>query len=79
MRLSGRIRPGGPVRVLVEFRGADGNWRRVRLVVARAKGTNFSAVVPMRRPGLYRLTARTAGSGPQVAAAPLLIRVLRSR
>jgi hypothetical protein len=67
------------VRVLVEFKGADGNWRRVRLVGARVIGTNFSAAVPMRRPGLYRLTARTAGPGPLVAAAPLLIRVLRSR
>jgi hypothetical protein len=79
LRLSGRVRPGGPVRVLVEFKGADGNWRRVRLVGARVIGTNFSAAVPMRRPGLYRLTARTAGPGPLVAAAPLLIRVLRSR
>jgi hypothetical protein len=41
------------------------------------RGTSFSAAIRMRRPGLYRLTARTAGPAPRAAAAPLLIRVLR--
>jgi hypothetical protein len=77
LRLSGRVRPAGPVRVLVEIKGRDGRWRRVRLVGARVRETNFSAAMRMRRPGLYRLTARTAGSAPRAADAPLLIRVLR--
>jgi hypothetical protein len=77
LRLSGRVRPAGPVRVLVEFKGADGRWRRVRVVGARVRGTNFSALVRMRRPGLYRLTPRTAGPGQRLEGAPLLIRVLR--
>src|SRR4051812_13238909 len=77
LRLSGRVRPGGPVRVLVEFKGRDGRWRRVRLAGARVRGTSFTAALRMRRPGLYRLTARTAGPAPRAAAAPLLIRVLR--
>src|SRR4051812_11365968 len=77
LRLSGRVRPGGPVRVLVEFKGRDGRWRRVRVVGARVRGTSFGAAMRMRRPGLYRLTARTAGPAPRAAAAPLLIRVLR--
>jgi N-acetylmuramoyl-L-alanine amidase len=79
MRLSGAVRPGGPVSVLVEIKGADGTWHRVRLVRAQVRGTNFSAAMRLRRPGLYRLTARTAGTAPGAAAAPLLIRVLRSR
>jgi hypothetical protein len=79
LRLSGRVRPADPVRVLVEFRGGDGRWRRVRLVSARVKGTNFSAALRMRRPGLYRLTPRTAGPGSRTTGAPLLVRVLRGR
>jgi len=77
LRLSGQVRPGGPVRVLVEIEGRDGRWRRVRLTGARVRGTSFSAAMRMRRPGLYRLTARTAGPEPHAVAAPLLIRVVR--
>jgi hypothetical protein len=79
LRLSGRVRPADPVRVLVEFKGGDGRWRRVRVLRARVRGTNFSAALRLRRPGLYRLTARTAGPGAHVRDAPLLIRVVRSR
>jgi hypothetical protein len=79
MRLSGRVRPADPVRVLVEWRGGDGRWRRVRVLRAAVRGTNFSAAVRLRRPGLYRLTARTAGPGAHVTDAPVLVRVLRSR
>ena len=79
MRLSGRVRPAAPVRVLVEFKGGDGQWRRVRVLRGRLRGTNFSAALALRRPGLYRLTARTAGPGAHVTDAPLLVRVVRSR
>src|SRR4051812_26259254 len=79
MRLSGRVRPAAPVRVLVEFKGGDGRWRRVRVLRGRLRGTNFSAALALRRPGLYRLTARTAGPGSHVTDAPLLVRVVRSR
>src|SRR3954468_1264 len=79
LALSGRVRPAAPVRVLVEFKGGDGRWRRVRVLRARAGGTNFNAALRLRRPGLYRLTARTAGPGTHVRDAPLLVRVVRSR
>jgi hypothetical protein len=79
LRLSGRVQPAAPVRVLVEFKGGDGRWRRVRMLGTRGRGTNFSAALRLRRPGLYRLTARTAGPGEHVRDAPLLVRVLRSR
>jgi len=79
LRLSGRVLPADPVRVLVEFKGGDGTWRRVRVLTGRVRGTNFSAAIRMRRPGLYRLTARTAGPGAHVRDAPLLIRVVRGR
>ena len=77
LRLSGRVRPALPVRVLVEFRGGDGRWRRVRLVHARVTGTNFAATIRMRRRGLYRLTPRTAGPRERTTGAPLLVRVVR--
>jgi len=77
LRLSGRVRPAAPVRVLVEFRGGDGRWRRVRLVRAPVKGTNFGAVLRMRRPGLYRLTPRSAGPRDRATGPPLLVRVVR--
>jgi hypothetical protein len=79
LRLSGRVQPADPVRVVVEFKGSDGRWRRVRSVRARVRGSRFSAAMRMRRPGLYRLTARTAGRGARIQDAPLLIRVVRGR
>ena len=79
VRLSGRVRPAGPVRVLVEIKGRDGGWRRVRSLPGVLRGTNFNATARLRRPGLYRLTARTAGPGAHVKDAPLLIRVVRGR
>jgi hypothetical protein len=79
LALSGVVRPARPVRVLVEFKGGDGRWRRVRVLRARARATSFRAALRLRRPGLYRLTARTAGPGTHVKDAPLLVRVVRSR
>jgi hypothetical protein len=79
MRLSGRVQPSAPVRVLVEIKGGDGRWRRVRVLRPRVRGTSFSVAARLRRPGLYRLTARTAGPGAHVKDAPLLVRVVRSR
>src|SRR4051794_484130 len=79
LALSGVVRPARPVRLLVEFKGGDGRWRRVRVLRARARGTSFSAALRLRRPGLYRLTARTAGPGTHVKDDPLLVRVVRSR
>jgi hypothetical protein len=76
LRLGGRVRPGGPMRVLVEFQGRDGRWRRVREVRARVRTTSWSVALPMRRPGLYRLTARTPGPN-RVQAGPVVVRVVR--
>jgi hypothetical protein len=75
MRLSGRVRPATPMRVFVEIKGRDGRWRRVRLVRARVRLTSWSTAVRLRKPGLYRLTARTSAAQP-AKAAPVLVRVL---
>jgi hypothetical protein len=78
VRLGGRVRPGQPMRVLIEFRGGDGRWRRVRLITAHVESTYWRTAIPLRRPGLYRLTARTAvPPAAPVQAGPVLIRVVR--
>jgi N-acetylmuramoyl-L-alanine amidase len=74
--LSGRVRPAQSMRVLVEIKGADGRYRRVRLVRARVRRTSWRAAVRMRKPGLYRITARSLGRRAG-ASDPLLVRVLR--
>ncbi len=77
LRLSGRVRPAEPMRVVVEIKGADGRWKRVRLVRARVRRTSWRTGIRMGKPGLYRITARTAGPGRRGVADPLLVRVLR--
>jgi hypothetical protein len=78
VRLGGRVRPGQPMRVLIEFQGGDDRWRRVRVIRARQSGTSWSTAIPLRRPGLYRLTARTAAApAERVQAGAVLIRVVR--
>jgi hypothetical protein len=51
----------------------------VRLVRARVRGANFATTIRMRRPGLYRLTPRTAGPSDRATGAPLLVRAVRRR
>jgi hypothetical protein len=65
--LSGRVRPATKVAVLLEREGSDGRFRRVRFVSARVNKTSWRAAIRLRRPGLYRLTARSGGTtGRQV-------------
>jgi hypothetical protein len=62
LALSGRVRPSIKVTVLLERQGSDGVFRRVRVVSARVTKTSWSSAVRLRRPGLYRLTARSGGA-----------------
>jgi N-acetylmuramoyl-L-alanine amidase len=75
--LSGRIRPATPVAVVLEVQAADGAFRRVRSLRARVTRTTWRAEVRLRRPGLYRLTARTA-QGTVVRGDPVLVRAVRN-
>jgi N-acetylmuramoyl-L-alanine amidase-like protein len=59
--LSGRVRPAAKVSIRLERQGSDGTFRRVRFVSARVSKTQWRAAVRLRRPGLYRLTARSGG------------------
>jgi hypothetical protein len=78
VRLGGEVRPAQPMRVLVEFQGRNGAWHRVRVVRARVGGTSWGTSFPLRRPGLYRLTPRTAQPpATRVQAGQVLIRVVR--
>jgi hypothetical protein len=75
--LSGRVRPATPVAVVLERQGSDGAFHRVRAVRGRIRKTSWRADVRLRRPGLYRLTPRTATGKSDVRAAPLYVRAVR--
>ena len=62
IHLTGRVRPATKVSIRLERQGSDGRFRRVRFLSARVSKTNWGASVRLRRPGLYRLTARAAGA-----------------
>jgi hypothetical protein len=78
VRVRGRVRPVGPVRVLVERQGKDGRWREVADVRMPLQGARFSKAIRLRAPGLYRLTPRT-GTGRTAFRAPqVYVRAVRS-
>jgi hypothetical protein len=78
VRLRGRVRPIGPVRVLVERQGRDGRWREVADVRMPLQNARFSHAVRLRAPGLHRLTPRT-GTGRAAFTAPqIYVRAVRS-
>ncbi|HEX5899527.1 MAG TPA: N-acetylmuramoyl-L-alanine amidase, partial [Solirubrobacteraceae bacterium] len=64
--LSGRVRPAVGVSVLLEREGADGRFHRVRLLRGSVRKTTWRCAVRLRRPGLYRLSARTAAKDGDV-------------
>jgi hypothetical protein len=77
--LSGRVRPSVAVAVLLERQGADGKFRRVRIVSGTRRLTNWRAAVSLRRPGLYRLTARTAAKDGNARGRAVYVRVVHAR
>jgi hypothetical protein len=77
--LSGRVRPAVAVAVLLEREGADGTFHRVRFVKAKVRQTTWRAAVRLRRPGLYRLTARTAANDGDVRGKAVYVRAVRGR
>jgi hypothetical protein len=77
--LSGRVRPSVAVAILLERQGADGKFHRVRIVSGTRRLTNWRAAVSLRRPGLYRLTARTAAKDGNARGRPVYVRVVHAR
>jgi hypothetical protein len=77
--LSGRVRPSVAVAVLLERQGTDGNFHRVRIVSGTRRLTNWRAAVSLRRPGLYRLTPRTAAKDGNARGRAVYVRVVRAR
>jgi hypothetical protein len=78
VHLRGRVRPAVGVRVLVEVRGPDGQYRFVREVGVRRKRFKWSAAVKLGGPGRYRLTAHTKSTRARGVAEPVFVRVVRS-
>jgi N-acetylmuramoyl-L-alanine amidase len=78
LSLSGRVRPSVAVAVLLERQGADGKFHRVRIASATRRLTTWRAAVRLRRPGLYRLTARTAAKDGDARGRAVYVRVVRA-
>jgi hypothetical protein len=77
LTVSGTVRPLAPVIVTVEKQGSDGKWRTVRTQTVKPRRAQFTASVPLSRPGLYRLTPRTGTGTAKAAAAALYVRAVR--
>ena len=77
--LSGRVRPAVPIAVLIEREGADGMFHRVRIIQATVRLTTWRAAIRLRRPGLYRLTARTGVTDGDVRGTPMYVRAVHWR
>ena len=78
LRLSGRVRPSVAVAVLLERQGVDGKFHRVRIVSGTRRLTTWRAAVILRRPGLYRLTPRTALEDGNARGRVVYVRVVRA-
>jgi hypothetical protein len=65
--------------VLLEREGSDGRFHRVRLVRATVRLTTWRAAVRLRRPGLYRLTARSSAKDGNARGKPIYVRAVRGR
>jgi hypothetical protein len=75
--VQGMIRPVTPVSLHVERQQRDGGWIPTGDVLVRTKHQKFQVRVRLRRAGLYRITARTAGPAGPVVAAPMYVRAVR--
>ena len=76
--LAGRVRPAVAVSVLLEREGANGKFHRVRLLRGSVRQTTWRCPVRLRRPGLYRLTARTAAKDGDVRGRAVYVRAVRA-
>jgi hypothetical protein len=75
--LSGRVRPATSVAVVLERQGSDGRFRRVASVRGNVRQTTWRAAVRLRRPGLYRMTARTSPKAGAARGTPVYVRAVR--
>jgi hypothetical protein len=75
--LSGRVRPAASVAIVLERQGSDGRFRRVASVRGSVRRTTWRAAVRLRRPGLYRMTARTSAKAGDARGTPVYVRAVR--
>jgi hypothetical protein len=76
--LKGSLRPKKGTVVVTAYRDVGGTYRRAQSVRVRARGGRFSAAVPLKRPGLYRLRLRFAGDRRNAPAqADYFVRAVR--
>jgi hypothetical protein len=75
--LSGRVRPASAVSVAIERQGSDGVFRHTAFTPGRVHQTTWRAAVRLRRPGLYRLTARSPTKAGVARGRTLYVRAVR--
>jgi hypothetical protein len=71
------VRPAASVSIVLERQGSDGRFRRVASVRGRVSRTTWRAAVRLRRPGLYRLTARASAKAGASRGTPTYVRAVR--
>jgi hypothetical protein len=62
---------------VLERQGSDGRFRRVASVRGSVRHTSWRAAVRLRRPGLYRLTPRTAPRDGNATGTTVYVRAVR--
>jgi len=72
--LRGEAGGGRTVKVVMERAGGDGNFKYVRRYTMRVRDGKFAGRVPLRRPGLYRFTAK---SGDTARSRQVFVRAVR--
>ncbi len=69
--------PVEPADLLIE-REVGGRYRRVGKLRVRPRRSRSRIRVPLRRPGLYRLTLRAEVDGVAVRSTPVVVRAVRA-
>ena len=77
VRIAGTVSPAGNVAIQVERQLKSGSWVAAGRIKAAVHGRAFTAVIPLRTPALYRLTARGGTAAHPSAAAPVFVRAVR--
>jgi hypothetical protein len=61
--LSGRSSSTGSVQIVVERAGGNMNYKFVRRIPMAVRGGTYSGRIALRKPGLYRFTAKVGDTG----------------
>jgi hypothetical protein len=75
--VSGTVLPVGNVRIDVERQLRNGRYVKVGSLTVKPRRSRFKARVPLRQPGLYRLTPRTPARAARASGSAIYVRAVR--